>query len=76
MIQLLTLNSFEALFGQENEVALGLYFGVQTVFLEVGLAYVFARLAISRVKMQAADAEGYGLGLAFWENGIYVGALC
>jgi hypothetical protein len=25
--------------------------------------------------MQAADAEGYGLSLAFWENGIYVGAL-
>jgi len=75
VVQLLTINSFEASFGQNNEVALGLYFGVQTVFFEVGLAYVFAHLAMSRTKMWAADAEGYGLGLAFWENGIYVGAL-
>ena len=58
-----------------GDVALGLYFGLQTVFFEVGGAYLIARVAISRAKMKAEDADGYGIGLAFWENGVLLGAL-
>jgi len=53
----------------------GIYLGLQTVVLEVGLAYIFARYAISKNKMSAKDASGYGVGLAFWENGVLLGAL-
>jgi len=53
----------------------GLYFGLQTVFLEVGLAYFFAVYAVGQKKFTGGDASGYGIGLAFWENGIYLGVL-
>jgi len=49
-------------------VALGIYFGVQTVVFEVGLAYVLAYFAVSRGKLDQRDSEAYGSGLAFWEN--------
>jgi hypothetical protein len=58
-----------------NLLALGAYFGVQTVFFEVGGAYLVAVWAVSRAKLDHRDAEGYGLGLAFWENAGYLGAL-
>lgn len=51
-----------------GDVILGLYFGLQTVVFEVGLAYVFAHFAIKRGKMDRRDAEAYGSGLGFWEN--------
>ena len=54
---------------------LGLYFGLQTVFLEVGGAFLVARYAVSTGKLRKNDGVGYGLGLAFWENGILIGAL-
>lgn len=55
--------------------ATGAYYGLQTVFLEVGLAYVFARYAASHGLFGAGDAEGYGISLAFWENGLLVGGI-
>lgn len=51
----------------------GVYYGLQTVILEVGLAYVFASYAIKKKQMSAKDASGYGIGLAFWENGVLLG---
>ena len=54
--------------GLSNPFISGAYFGLQTVFLEVGLAYVIARYAFSKGKIDQRDAEAYGSGLAFWEN--------
>jgi hypothetical protein len=53
---------------------LGLYLGLQTMIFEVGGAYLVARFAVSRHRMKKNDGVGYGLGLAFWENGIIIGA--
>jgi hypothetical protein len=53
---------------------LGLYLGLQTMIFEVGGAFLVARFAVSRHKMKRKDGVGYGLGLAFWENGILIGA--
>ncbi|MDG6985576.1 MAG: YhfC family intramembrane metalloprotease [Nitrososphaerota archaeon] len=66
-VQLPTINAFEASTGG-SLVALGVYYGAQTAAFEVGGAYVVARLAVSRSRLKAEDAEGFGLGLAFWEN--------
>jgi hypothetical protein len=54
---------------------LGLYLGLQTVIFEVAGAFLVARFAISRRKMKRNDAVTYGLGLAFWENGVLLGAI-
>ncbi|MDR0493270.1 MAG: YhfC family intramembrane metalloprotease [Nitrososphaerota archaeon] len=48
--------------------ALGIYYGVQTVVFEVGLAYALAYFAVKRGKLDHRDSEAYGSGLAFWEN--------
>lgn len=53
----------------------GIYLGLQTVILEIGLAYLFAKHAISRKRISASNASAYGVGLAFWENGVLLGAL-
>jgi hypothetical protein len=74
VFQTLTYNSYLALF-KGNPAALGVYFGVQTVFFEIGGAFLVAAWAVSRGKLNAKDAEGYGLGLAFWENAGYLGIL-
>lgn len=74
LVQALTYNSFQALFG-DNALAQGFYFGVQTVLFEVGGAFLVAAWAVSRNKLSGKDAEGYGLGLAFWENAGLIGAL-
>jgi hypothetical protein len=66
-VQIPTINAFEAATGG-NLAALGVYYGAQTALFEVGGAYVVARLAVSRAKLRVEDAEGFGLGLAFWEN--------
>ncbi|HUI01775.1 MAG TPA: YhfC family glutamic-type intramembrane protease [Nitrososphaerales archaeon] len=58
-----------------NPWALGPYFGLQTVFLEVGLAYLVARYSVSHSILRANDAEGYGISLALWENGVFVAGL-
>jgi hypothetical protein len=51
---------------------LGLYYGLQTVFLEVGLAYVLAVYGVRRRGLKSSDGVGYGLSLAFWENGVLI----
>jgi hypothetical protein len=58
-----------------NPWVLGPYFGLQTVFLEVGFAYLFANYAVTHGFMRANDAEGYGITLALWENGVLIGGL-
>jgi len=73
-VQALTYPAFVARFG-DNRWALGAYFGVQTVLFEVGGAFLVAAWAVSRGKLNTKDAEGYGLGLAFWENAGYLGTL-
>ena len=73
-IQIPTIGLVVARFGQTS-IGLGLYYGLQTVFLEVGLAYLFARFAVKRWGLSAKDAVPYGLSLAFWENGVLLGAL-
>ncbi|MDR0461038.1 MAG: YhfC family intramembrane metalloprotease [Nitrososphaerota archaeon] len=72
VVQYFTAQPFAEVVGG-NLVALGLYFGLQTVFFEVGGAYLAAKIAFSYGKIRADDAEGYGLGLAFWENAVLIG---
>jgi hypothetical protein len=74
MLQTLTYSGFVSRVGN-NPMALGAYFGVQTVFFEVGGAYLVAVWAVSRKRLNPRDAESYGLGLAFWENAGYIGIL-
>jgi hypothetical protein len=74
VVQYFTYAPFDGKFGS-NDYALGLYFGLQTVFFEVGLAYLVAVLLVKKKKLQAQDAGGFGIGLGFWENGILLGAL-
>jgi len=73
-LQALTFSAFQARFGN-NPLGLGVYFGAQTVFFEVGGAFLVAAWAVSQGKLDAKDAESYGLGLALWENAGYVGVL-
>jgi len=74
VLQTFTASAFSAMF-QGDLVILGLYFGLQTVFFEVGGAFLVAKYSVSRGKMNKRDAEAYGLGLALWENGIVLGIL-
>jgi hypothetical protein len=74
VLQTFTYTAFLSSFSS-SAVALGAYFGIQTVFFEVGGAYLVAVWAVSRGKMNPKDAEGYGLGLGFWENAGYLGVL-
>ena len=74
VLQSFTYGAVSSAFGTES-VQTGLYLGLQTCFFEVGLAYVVARYAVSRRQMAGADGEAYGISLAFWENGILIGAL-
>lgn len=74
VVQLLTAASVINSFGAQS-VAVGLYFGVQTVVFEVGGAFLVAWLVTSRGKLFAKDSEAYGISLAFWENGALLGIL-
>lgn len=74
IIQLLTLPGVESRFGYVSAET-GLYFGIQTSFLEVGIAYVVALYAFRSKVMVESDAEAYGLSLSFWENGVLLGIL-
>ncbi|HYA78167.1 MAG TPA: YhfC family glutamic-type intramembrane protease [Verrucomicrobiae bacterium] len=58
-----------------NNVELGVYYGLQTVIFEVGLAYLMAWYGVSHGKLEKKDAEAYGAGLAFWENAVLLGIL-
>jgi uncharacterized membrane protein YhfC len=72
-VQIPTISSVESYFGADS-VGLGVYYGLQTVFFEVGLAYLIAWYATSRGKLSKTDAESYGIGLGFWENAVLIGA--
>ena len=72
VVQYFTFPVFNVAVGG-NPAALGLYFGLQTMIFEVGGAYFAAWFAFSYGKIKASDAYGYGLGLAFWENGVLIG---
>jgi hypothetical protein len=72
VVQYFTLQPFAEAVGG-NLAALGIYIGLQTMVFEVGGAYLVAKIAFSHNKIRADDAEGYGLGLAFWENAVLVG---
>jgi hypothetical protein len=74
VVQAYTANGVFAAFGYVSWQT-GLYYGLQTSFLEVGLAYLVARYAVARRQMDVSDTEGYGVSLAFWENAILLGAL-
>jgi hypothetical protein len=74
IIQIPTIGALESA-SNNNPAVLGLYFGIQTGVLEVGGAFLVAQIAFSRGNFKAKDAEGFGLGLAFWENGVFIGLL-
>lgn len=73
-IQIPTYSTLKSMYGSPSLV-IALYFGLQTVFLEVGGAYLVARYAIRRKTLEKADAESYGISLSFWENGVLIGLL-
>ena len=74
VLQTLTASAFDGVV-ESNLVIFGLYLGLQTVFFEVGGAYLVAKFSISRGKINNREAEAYGLGLSLWENGILLGIL-
>jgi hypothetical protein len=57
----------------EQSVPVALLLGLETVLLEVGLAYLFAVYGARTRGVTVSDAVPYGIGLAFWENGVLVG---
>jgi hypothetical protein len=63
-VQLPTITAVVDYFGPHS-VGLGIYYGLQTVFFEVGLAFLIAWYAVSHRKLDVKDAEAYGSGLAF-----------
>ena len=73
-VQIPTINAVTGYFGSAS-VGLGVYYGLQTVFFEVGLAYVVAWYVISHGLLERKDAEAYGSSLAFWENAGLLGIL-
>jgi hypothetical protein len=73
-VQIPTINIVINSFGAHS-VELGLYYGLQTVFFEVGLAFVVVWYAFKHGAIEKKDAEGYGSGLAFWENAGLLGIL-
>ncbi len=73
-VQIPTINAALDAFGPHS-IGMGVYYGAQTVFFEVGLAYAVAWYLVKRGRIGRKDAEGYGAGLAFWENAVLLGAL-
>ena len=73
-VQLPSIDFVTSYFGQHS-VGLGVYYGAQTMFFEVGVAFVIAWYAVRKGRLGRRDAEGYGAGLAFWENAVLLGVL-
>jgi membrane metalloprotease YhfC-like protein len=73
-VQIPSINAITGYFGSVS-VGLGVYYGLQTAFFEVGLAYLIAWYVISHGLLEKKDAEAYGSGLAFWENAGLLGIL-
>ncbi|MDG7001940.1 MAG: YhfC family intramembrane metalloprotease [Nitrososphaerota archaeon] len=74
IVQIPTIEFMISHFGAHSW-QLGLYYGLQTSIFEVGGAFLVARYAFSKNKMQLKDSESYGIGLGFWENAVLLGAL-
>jgi hypothetical protein len=74
VLQFFTASAVVSSFGAQS-VPVGVYYGLQTMLFEVGIAYVVAWYATSRKRLDARDAEAYGLGLSFYENGVLLGVL-
>jgi len=72
IFQIFTVDAVVSTFGSTS-IATGLYYGIQTCVFEVGGAFVVARYAVSRRRFSEKDAGAYGISLAFWENGVYLG---
>ena len=72
VFQFATARPFVDFFGYTS-IPTGLYYGLQTSFLEVGLAYVVIRHAIRSRGYDSSYAGGYGISLSFWENGVLLG---
>ena len=72
VVQAFTLGAMEAAYGYASAPT-ALYLGAQTAVFEVFGAYLFALCLRKYVPQKSAEA--YGLSLAFWENGILLGAL-
>lgn len=70
-VQIPSISWFRAATGG-SLLALGVYYGTQAAVFEVGGALLVARYAINRGKLKGADAEGFGLSLAFWENAVLI----
>ena len=73
-VQIPTINLVISNFGSHS-VELGVYYGLQTVFFEVGIAYLVAWYTVKHGMLEKKDAEAYGSGLAFWENAGLLGIL-
>jgi hypothetical protein len=69
-----TLGPLDSAFGSAS-LQVGLYLGTMTAVFEIGGAYYVARVLARRGMVGLDDAAGYGIGLGFWENGIYLGLL-
>jgi hypothetical protein len=74
LVQILTAKLVFDKFGAAS-LASALYLGLQTVVFEVGGAFLIAYYAVRHGKFEAKDAEAYGIGLAFWENGVLLGLI-
>ena len=74
VVQFFSVQAISNTYGSVS-VGLGLYYGLQTVVFEIGGAFLVAWLMVSWNRMSAKDAEGYGISLAFWENGLLLGVL-
>jgi len=73
-VQIPTINIIINNFGAHS-IALGIYYGFQTVFFEVGLAFSVAWYLVSHRMIERKDAAAYGSSLAFWENAGLLGIL-
>jgi hypothetical protein len=71
IVQIPTIGAVESASGN-NPLVLGVYYGLQTAVFEVGGAFLVASYALSRKHFTSRDAEGFGLGLALWENGVLI----
>lgn len=58
-----------------NPYALGITLGLETSLLEIGISFLVAQDALEKRRMRIEAAPAYGMGLAFWENGVLLGVL-
>ena len=56
-----------------NPYALGVILGLETSALEIGVSLLVAQDALEKKRMRIESAPAYGMGLAFWENGVLLG---